>query len=307
MNEKLAPLVEQLVASYHEIGAINLAESANLPSKRAVGDLCVDLLQLLFPGYHDAAPIQTEQLVLITSTRLGRASLRLQAEICNALRTRSGERCPEELSAERTQTFLFSLPEVRALLATDVQAAFEGDPAASGVDEVVLAYPFVEAIAIHRCAHVLYGLGVPLLPRVMNEWAHARTGMDIHPGATIGSHFFIDHGTGVVIGETAVIGSHVRLYQGVSLTARSLAGGQALRGQRRHPTVEDRVTIYAGATIMGADTVVGADSTIGANVFLTQSVPPNSLVIYEETQLRILPKKPRSASSGAAAAPVVVG
>ncbi len=153
--------------------------------------------------------------------------------------------------------------------------------------------PYVEAVAIQRTAHVLYKLGLPLIPRIMTEWAHARTGIDIHPGAEIGSHFFIDHGTGVVIGETSVIGAHVKLYQGVSLIARSLAGGQALRGTRRHPTVEDHVTIYAGTTVMGGDTVVGVGSTIGASVFLTHSIPPRSLVFFEEKSLQILDKDKR--------------
>jgi serine O-acetyltransferase len=182
---------------------------------------------------------------------------------------------------------------VRSLLCTDVQAAFEGDPAASSTDEIIVAYPFVEALAIQRMAHVLYHLGVPLLPRMMTEWAHARTGIDIHPGAKIGSHCFIDHGTGVVIGETAELGSHVKLYQGVSLIARSLSGGQALRGKKRHPTLEDHVTLYAGATIMGGDTVVGEGSTVAASVFLTQSVPRRSLVFYEERQLQVLDKDKR--------------
>jgi serine O-acetyltransferase len=183
---------------------------------------------------------------------------------------------------------------VRDLLNTDIDAAFEGDPAALNREEVILSYPFLEAIAIQRLAHRLHRAGVPIIPRMMTEWAHGRTGIDIHPGATIGSYFFVDHGTGVVVGETSVIGDHVKMYQGVALIGRSLSGGQALRGLRRHPTIEDHVTIYAGTTIMGAETVIGAHSTIGANVFLTHSVPPHSLVFYEEKQLRILDKKKRS-------------
>jgi serine O-acetyltransferase len=186
---------------------------------------------------------------------------------------------------------------VREVLRTDVEAAFAGDPAASNTDEIIVAYPFVETIAIQRCAHVLYELCIPLIPRMMTEWAHSRTGIDIHPGAQIGSHFFIDHGTGVVIGETAEIGSRVKLYQGVSLIARSLAGGQALRGKKRHPTIGDNVTIYAGTTVMGGDTVIGAGSTIAASVFVTHSIPPRSLVFYEEKALRILDKDKRSAEA----------
>ena len=157
-----------------------------------------------------------------------------------------------------------------------------------------MAYPFVEGIAVQRMAHELYRKHVPLLPRIMTEWAHARTGMDLHPGAKIGTHFFVDHCTGTVIGETAVIGAHVKMYQGVGLVARSLAGGQSLKGKRRHPTLEDHVTIYAGATIVGGETVIGTHSTVGGNVFLTHSVPPNSLVIYEDGRMVVKGKRDRS-------------
>ncbi|MGZ8937848.1 MAG: serine O-acetyltransferase EpsC, partial [Limisphaerales bacterium] len=187
--------------------------------------------------------------------------------------------------------FLSRLPDVRELLQTDTEAAFNGDPAALSKDEVIVAYPFVEAIAVQRVAHELYKLDVAFIPRIMTEWAHSRTGIDIHPGAKIGSHFFIDHGTGTVIGETCEIGNHVKMYHNVSLVARSLSAGQALKGVKRHPTIEDHVTIYAGATIIGGETVVGAGSTIGANVFLMHSVPPQSLVIYEEVNVKVMSKK----------------
>jgi serine O-acetyltransferase len=186
------------------------------------------------------------------------------------------------------------LPKIRELLQTDAQAAWEGDPAALSKEEVIVAYPFLEAIAVQRCAHELYKQKIALIPRIMTEWAHSRTGIDIHPGAKIGSHFFIDHGTGCVIGETCEIGNHVKMYQGVSLVARSLSAGQQLRGVKRHPTVEDNVTIYAGATIIGGETVIGQGSTIGANVFLLQSVPANSLAIYEEVNVKISAKKEKN-------------
>jgi serine O-acetyltransferase len=193
-----------------------------------------------------------------------------------------------------TLEFLESLPRVRELLQTDVEAAFNGDPAALSKEEVIVAYPFVETIAVQRLAHELYLKNIPLIPRIMTEWAHARTGMDLHPGAQIGTHFFVDHCTGTVIGETCVIGDHVKMYQGVGLVAKSLAAGQALRGHKRHPTIEDHVTIYAGATIMGGDTVVGEGSTIGANVFLTESVPPYSLVVQEDANVKVMSKKERA-------------
>ena len=189
---------------------------------------------------------------------------------------------PEGAAAdELTVRFIGRLVELRAMLSRDVEAAYAGDPAANGYDEIVLAYPAIRALAIHRIAHELHGYGVPLLPRIMSEYAHDRTGIDIHPGARIGSHFFIDHGTGIVIGETAVLGDRVRLYQGVTIGATSLRDSDALRGKKRHPTIEDDVTIYAGATILGGDTVIGAGSIIGGNVWLTKSVPKGSRVMAE--------------------------
>src|SRR5205814_6119537 len=192
-----------------------------------------------------------------------------------------------------TLDFLGNLPRIRELLRTDVEAAYDGDPAALSQEEIIVAYPFVEAMAVQRLAHELYLKNIALIPRIMTEWAHVRTGMDLHPGARIGTHFFVDQCTGTVIGETSQIGNHVKMYQGVGLVARSLAAGQLLRGLKRHPTIEDRVTIYAGATIMGGDTVVGEGSTIGANVFLTSSVPAHSLVVQEEANVKVMSKKDR--------------
>ena len=189
---------------------------------------------------------------------------------------------PESVTPEDlTVRFISRLVDLRAMLSRDVEAAYEGDPAANGYDEIVVAYPAIRALAIHRIAHELHGYGVPLLPRIMSEYAHDRTGIDIHPGAMVGTRFFIDHGTGIVIGETAVIGDRVRLYQGVTLGATSIRDSSALRGKKRHPTIEDDVTIYAGATILGGNTVIGAGSIIGGNVWLTSSVPPGSRVMAE--------------------------
>jgi serine O-acetyltransferase len=221
----------------------------------------------------------------------------LKPEICKSFGDYPGSAETQNKAEEILNFFMSQLPEVRKLLWTDIDAAYEGDPAAKSYEEIILAYPVLEAITIYRMAHLLYEK-VPLLPRIMTEWAHSRTGIDIHPGAKIGSHFFIDHGTGVVVGETTEIGSHVKLYQGVSFIARSLSAGQALRGKKRHPTVEDNVTVYAGTTVMGGDTVIGAGSTVGANVFLTQNVPPNSLVFYEEKKVEIVPKRPHKPAPG---------
>lgn len=295
MNLDPAKITGTILDSYRSTGGLNNLDETNLPSKRALASICEDLLQLIFPGFHDLEPIHSTHLKRVTAHRVFTIADRLLQELSKSLSLQTGS--PSTLKPEPVlETFLQSLPAVRALLATDVEAAFGGDPAASGTNEIILAYPFVEALAIQRMAHQLYNQGVPILPRMMTEWAHARTGIDIHPGAQIGSHFFIDHGTGVVIGETAVIGAHCKLYQGVSLIARSLSGGQALRGKKRHPTLEDHVTIYAGATIMGGDTVVGNGSTVAASVFLTHSVPPRSLVFYEERQLQIFDKDKRGAN-----------
>ena len=295
MELDLGKITEAILTSYRTAGGMNNVDESNLPSKRAVASICEDLLQIVFPGFHDQEPIHSSHLSRVTTHRLFSIADRLLEELRKTLRSHAPKELqlnPEELLLE----FLRSIPNVREVLGSDVKAAFEGDPAASGTQEIIVAYPFIETLATQRLANIFYLQGVPIIPRMMTEWAHSRSGIDIHPGAQIGSHFFIDHGTGVVIGETAVIGSHVKLYQGVSLIARSLSGGQALRGKKRHPTLEDGVTIYAGATIMGGDTVVGAGSTVAASVFLTHSVPPRSLVFYEERQLQMLNKDQRGKS-----------
>jgi len=283
--------VEELLQTYGETGGINyLAAAATLPSRLAIEAACAELMSLMFPGFRSEALVSSGDLAETTRLRIRNLHARLKTEICKSL----GRVPPDEATEARTEgvlrVFFKELPDVRRLLWTDIDAAYEGDPAATTYEEIILAYPALEAIAIYRMAHLLYGK-VPLVPRIMTEWAHSRTGIDIHPGAKIGSHFFIDHGTGVVVGETTEIGSHVKLYQGVSFIARSLSAGKALRGKKRHPTIEDGVCIYAGTTIMGGDTVIGANSTIGANVFLTKSVPPNSLVYYEEKEVAIVPKR----------------
>ncbi len=289
MDSELGKITEAILCSYHAGGGINHVDGANLPSKRAIASICEDLLQLLFPGFHDAEPIHSTHLQRVTSHRVYSIAERLAEEICKSLRLDEPD-CPNAQATRLAHQFLSGLVRVRELLKTDVEAAYQGDPAAGATDEVILSYPFIEAIAVQRSAHVLYALEVPIIPRMMTEWAHSRTGIDIHPGAHIGSHFFIDHGTGVVVGETSVIGTHVKLYQGVSLIAKSLAGGQTLRGQKRHPTIDDHVTIYANATIMGGDTTIGSGSTVGASVFLTHSVPPRSLVLAEGMGVKVLDK-----------------
>ena len=298
MNLTVTELTDRLIASYARVGGINHLDGKNLPSKTAICAITVDLLRLLFPGFFDERLIHSSQLKAEIAILMDSVLERLEEEVYKSLEYAPPEnldkRDASRLAHSLTLDFLSNLPRVRDLLQTDTEAAYQGDPAALSKEEVIVAYPFVEAIAVQRLAHELYLQKIPLIPRMMTEWAHGRTGIDLHPGARIGSHFFIDHGTGTVIGETAVIGKHVKLYQGVGLVARSLAGGQALRGQRRHPTVQDNVTIYANATIVGGETVVGAGSTIGASVFLNQSVPPNSLVTYEKIDIKVTTKQERS-------------
>lgn len=195
--------------------------------------------------------------------------------------------CPDEDTDRLCMEFLSKIPSVRAKIEKDLLAAFEGDPAATGYDEIVLAYPGLYAITVYRLAHELYNLHVPLIPRTMTELAHSTTGVDIHPGATIGEYFFIDHGTGIVIGQTTIIGDHVKLYQGVTLGGLSTRGGQKLSGAKRHPTIEDSVTIYAGATILGGETVIGRGSVIGANAFVTCSIPEATTVTMKQPELQL--------------------
>jgi len=296
MDKDLSKLTTEILASYETVGGLNNIDGLNLPSKRSLDSICRELLQILFPGFHDEEAVHKSALPVLTRHRLTAAAERLEEQICKSLRIGNPD-CPTARARAILKDFFSQLPTLREMLATDIEAAFLGDPAAVSREEIILSYPFIEAISIQRLAHALYRAEVPMIPRMMTEWAHSRTGIDIHPGAEIGSHFFIDHGTGVVVGETSIIGSHVKLYQGVALIGRSLSGGQTLKGVRRHPTIKDNVTIYAGATIMGADTVIGAGSTIGANVFLTHSVPERSLVSYEEKQLRILDKRKRNPGS----------
>jgi serine O-acetyltransferase len=294
VDKSIGSAVDELLQTYSETGGINyLAAAATLPSRLAIENACAELMSLMFPGFRSESLISSEDLSETTRARVRNLHARLKTEVCRSL----GKIPPNEAIEARAESilaeFMAELPRVRRLLWTDIDAAYEGDPAAKSYEEIILAYPSLEAIAIHRMAHVLYGK-VPLLPRIMTEWAHSRTGIDIHPGAEIGPYFFIDHGTGVVIGETCEIGARVKLYHGVTLGARSFQKdehGKIKKGGKRHPTVEDDVTIYPGSTILGGETIIGARSTIGGNVFLMQSVPPDSLVYYEEKQLKIVPKK----------------
>jgi len=287
--------VPELLDSYSAVGGLNNRDAHNMPSTRAVGQICEGLLQLLFPGFHDDDAVHHGTLAELTRERISAVGIQLEDQVRKSVRIGDPKR-PTGRTPPILRQFFHSLGDVRELLRTDIDAAYEGDPAALFSEEIILSYPFIEAVAIQRLAHVLYATSAPIIPRMMTEWAHSRTGIDIHPGAKIGSHFFIDHGTGEVIGETCKIGRHVKLYHGVTLGARSFAkdeAGHIVKGGKRHPNVEDGVTIYPNSTILGGETVIGANSTIGANVFLMQSVPADSLVIYEEKQLLIRSKADR--------------
>jgi serine O-acetyltransferase len=287
--------VEELLQTYSETGGINYLDAAAiLPSRAAIESACADLMSLMFPGFRGEALADSGDLPDVTRSRMKSLRQRLKPEICKSLGDFPASDKTQAKADEFLDSFMSQLPDLRKMLWTDIDAAYEGDPAAKSYEEIILAYPALEAIGIQRMAHVLYLKDLPLIPRIMTEWAHSRTGIDIHPGAKIGSHFFIDHGTGVVIGETCEIGARVKLYHAVTLGARSFQKdehGKIKKGGKRHPTVEDDVTIYPNATVLGGETVIGARSTIGGNVFLMQSVPPDSLVFYEEKQLQIVRKK----------------
>lgn len=292
--ESISKLTSELVTSYAQVGGINHLDGKNLPSKRAIVAITHDLLALLFPGYFDEKPIHSSEVKVETAALLDSVFGKLEDEIRKSFEYKPpkglAKKDISQAAHALTLEFLGKLPGIREILCTDVEAAFNGDPAASGKEEIIVSYPFIEAIAVQRLAHQLYLKDVPLIPRIMTEWAHSRSGMELHPGAQIGTHFFVDHCTGTVVGETAIIGNHVKMYHSVTLGAKSTSGGQKLRGKKRHPTIEDRVTIYPGATILGGDTVIGAGSTIGGNVFIMDSVAPNSLVVYDGLDMRVLNK-----------------
>lgn len=291
-------LVAAIVASDLAEPSTRHIDAGSLPSRDVVIDLMKKLRELLFPGYFGKQNLTTQTLEYYVGELLGDIRGLLLEQVTNVLRhqaTRHGSPCPDlDQTAESiVRTFLERIPRLRATLATDVQAAFAGDPAAGDTDEVIFSYPGIFAITVHRIAHELYELKVPLVPRIMSEYAHALTGIDIHPGATIGEFFFIDHGTGVVIGETTTIGRHVKIYQGVTLGAMSTRGGQSLKGVKRHPTLEDSVTVYSGASILGGDTVIGTEAIISSNVFVTQSVPPQTRVTVKNPELQYRNRQPQ--------------
>jgi serine O-acetyltransferase len=291
MKQNLTEIVDGVLASYRTTGGINHITGPNLPSKDGIISIIFDLESIIFPGYRSEEALDTENLRYTISEKINRltrnVTVEIQKSICfkrrvagNTLcKTRNEEtdfkECREE-AEEHAHRLMSLLPDIRKIVHLDVEAAFDGDPAAQSNEEVILSYPGVEAILIHRLAHELWDMGIPLIPRMMSEYIHGKTGIDIHPAAKIGKHFFIDHATGVVIGETCKIGDNVKIYQGVTLGALSVQKEKA--NTKRHPTIEDNVTIYSGATILGGNTVIGKGSIIGGNVWITRSIPPGSTI-----------------------------
>ena len=279
-ENEIEGIVDLILEDYTHGRDIDRIDLFKQPDKDIIIDMIDKLRRIVFPGYF------TEKTYRIYNAKHN-LSMLIEDVMFN-LNRQVGLVMQNKQEAERVcLAFFREIPRVRSLVQTDLQAAYEGDPAASGKEEIIFSYPGLFAITVYRLAHVLYELGVPMIPRIMTEHAHSVTGIDIHPGASVGEYFFIDHGTGIVIGETTVIGDHVKVYQGVTLGALSTRGGQNLRGKRRHPTIEDNVTIYAGASILGGDTVIGRDSVIGSNAFITESISAGTRVTTKCQELEI--------------------
>jgi len=289
---KLPEIAEKIIVKCKDNECYNHIDYEPIPSKTSVVDIIQRLREVLFPGYFTREKLDPVNLGYSMGQTVSVLFDQLSEQICHSVRHdcfRYDQECSEcaEKGNEVSLALLESIPKLREILATDVAAAYAGDPAAKSLDEIIFSYPGIFALMVYRVAHKLHVMAVPLLPRIMTEYAHSVTGIDIHPGAEIGEGFVIDHGTGVVIGETTVIGKNVRIYQSVTLGALSLPmdAGDRLRGIKRHPTIENDVILYSGATILGGETVIGARSVIGGNVWLTDSVPPDTKVIMKKPEL----------------------
>jgi serine O-acetyltransferase len=304
LKEELPAITDQLVETYTECSRLNHLAHEPLPSRDAVAEIVGDLMEVLYPGYGRRQNLHIGNISYYVGSLVDALHDKLTQQVARALRHELCHEAPhvdcEAIAQPKAVELLRRLPEVRKTLELDVDAAYRGDPAARSHHEIIFCYPGLEAITVYRVAHELHQLGVPFIPRMMTELAHSKTGIDVHPGATIGPGFFIDHGTGVVIGETCEIGRGVKLYQGVTLGALSFSkdddGGLVHGNYKRHPTLKDDVVIYANATILGGQTVIGERSVIGSNVWLTESVPPDTTVVLEKPKLRL--RGSRTAPSG---------
>lgn len=287
IEDQIEKVVDTILEDYQNHRDIDKIDFHRHPDKEIVIDMIHKLQRIVFPGYFRDKNYRIYNAKHNLSMLIEDVMFNLNRQIILVLQGRGEtQQEAEEKAQQICLEFFNAIPQVRAVVQTDVQASYDGDPAASGKDEIIFSYPGLFAIVVYRLAHVLYMLKVPMLPRMMTEHAHSITGIDIHPGATIGEYFFIDHGTGIVIGETTVIGDRVKVYQGVTLGALTTRGGQSLRGKRRHPTIEDNVTIYAGASILGGETVIGRDSVIGSNAFITRSIAPGTTVSIKSQELQ---------------------
>ena len=289
MNEielQIENLVDTILADYQNGRDIDKMDLKRHPDKEVVIDMIGKLLRIVYPGYTREKGYRMYNTKHSLSMLMEDVMYNLNKQITLILQTDMDDNDAKAKAQQISLEFFRRIPDIRAMVQTDVEAAFAGDPAATSADEIIFCYPGLYAITVYRLAHVLYELQVPMLPRIMTEYAHGITGIDIHPGATVGNYFFIDHGTGIVIGETTVIGENVKIYQGVTLGGLSTRAGQGLRGKKRHPTIEDNVTIYANASILGGETVIGRDSVIGANAFITHSIPEGTTVSIKSQELQ---------------------
>lgn len=284
IEQQIEGVVDSILEDYRNGRDIDQMDLFRHPDKEVMTEMIHKLLRIVYPGYYRDRNYRIYNAKHNLSMLIEDVMFNLNRQIELVLQ---GTGTEQERSQQVCLDFFGQIPQVRAMIQTDLQAAYDGDPAATSKDEVIFSYPGLFAITVYRLAHVLYTLGVPMLPRMMTEHAHSVTGIDIHPGATIGKYFFIDHGTGIVIGETTQIGDNVKIYQGVTLGSISTRGGQSLRGRKRHPTIEDNVTIYAGASILGGDTVIGRDSVIGSNAFITHSIAPCTTVSIKNQELQL--------------------
>lgn len=291
IEDNINNLMKAILSDYEKSRTIDEVKTFDHPDNDDIVEIIEALRKIVFPGYFRNKSYRVYTVRNNISMLLEDVIFKLIRQISVVLRYNEkyadyDEDAVGEAAEEITFDFLGRLPKIREYIETDVQAAYDGDPAAYNKDEIIYSYPGLYAILVNRIAHELFLLGVPLIPRVMTEYAHSKTGIDIHPGATIGKYFFIDHGTGIVVGETTVIGDNVKIYQGVTLGALSTRGGQSLRSKKRHPTIEDNVTIYSGASILGGETVVGKNVVIGGNAFITRSVPEGAKVSIKNQELR---------------------
>ena len=302
-EEEIRNIVGELLEDYKDDRTINQIELFDQPDTEVIVDILDKMLKIVFPGFFREKTYRFYNLNSRLTVLLEDVMFNLNKQIAIALRQLpENQNANEDEMAEKaekiTLEFFKKIPLIREYTETDVQAAFDGDPAAFNRNEIILSYPGLYTITINRIAHELFKLSVPLIPRIMTEHAHSQTGIDIHPGAQIGKYFFMDHGTGIVVGETTIIGDNVKVYQGVTIGALSTRGGQKLKGVKRHPTIEDNVTIYSGASVLGGETVIGRNSVIGSNAFITSSIAPETRVSIKNQELNYKTGKNKKEASG---------